>query len=69
MGREERIETVIISYLGADDTPLTRAQTRKWMVGTVARAFESGCKFDHILTFTGPQGVGKSTFLSTIAGE
>lgn len=26
MGREERIETVIIRYLGADDTPLTRAQ-------------------------------------------
>lgn len=66
---QERIETVVIRYLGADDTPLTRAQTRKWMVGAVARAFNPGCKFDHILTFTGPQGVGKSTFLSTIAGE
>ena len=66
---KERIETVVIRYLGAEDTPLTRAQTRKWMVGAVARAFSPGCKFDHIMTFTGPQGVGKSTFLSTIAGE
>lgn len=66
---KERLETVVIRYLGAEDTPLTRAQTKKWMVGAVARAFSPGCKFDHILTFTGPQGVGKSTFLSTIAGE
>ena len=66
---QERIETVVIRYLGAEDTPLTRAQTRKWMVGAVAPAFNPGCKFDHILTFTGPQGVGKSTFLSAIAGE
>ncbi|WP_304480431.1 virulence-associated E family protein, partial [uncultured Duncaniella sp.] len=65
----ERIDTVVIRYLGAEDTPLTRAQTRKWMIGAVARAFAPGCKFDHILTFTGPQGVGKSTFLSIIAGE
>ena len=27
----ERIDTVVIRYLGAEDTPLTRAQTRKWM--------------------------------------
>lgn len=66
---KERLETVVIRYLGAEDTTLTRAQTKKWMVGAVARAFSPGCKFDHILTFTGPQGVGKSTFLSTIAGE
>ncbi len=65
----ERIETVVIRYLGAQDTPLTRMQTRKWMVGAVARAFSPGCKFDHILTFTGPQGVGKSTFLNVIAGN
>lgn len=65
----ERIDTVAIRYLGAEDTPLTRAQTRKWMIGAVARAFNPGCKFDHILTFTGLQGVGKSTFLSILAGE
>ncbi len=65
----ERIDTVVIRYLGAEDTTLTRMQTRKWMVGAVARAFNPGCKFDHILTFTGPQGVGKSTFLNVIAGN
>ena len=67
--RQTHHHTVVIRYLGADDTPLTRMQTRKWMVGAVARAFSPGCKFDHILTFTGPQGVGKSTFLNAIAGR
>lgn len=65
----ERLDTVVIRYLGTEDTPLTRIQTRKWMVAAVVRAFNPGCKFDHILTFTGPQGVGKSTFLNIIAGE
>ena len=64
-----RLESVVIDYLGCEDNELTRMQTRKWFVGAVARAFNPGCKFDHILTFTGPQGVGKSTFLSIIAGE
>lgn len=64
-----RIETAVIAYLGCEDNELTRAQTRKWFVGAVARAFNPGCKFDHILTLTGPQGIGKSTFLSTIAGD
>lgn len=64
-----RIETALIDYLGADDTPLVREQTKLWFVGAVARAFKPGCKFDNVLTLPGPQGIGKSTFFSTIAGE
>ena len=42
-----RIETAIIDYLGAEDTPLIREQTKLWFVAAVARAFEPGCKFDN----------------------
>ncbi|MFW5588955.1 MAG: VapE domain-containing protein, partial [Bacteroidales bacterium] len=61
-----RIETAIIDYLGAEDTPLVREQTKLWFVAAVARAFEPGCKFDNVLTLPGPQGIGKSTFFKTI---
>lgn len=64
-----RVETALIDYLGADDTPLVREQTKLWFVGAVSRAFKPGCKFDNVLTVPGPQGIGKSTFFSTIAGE
>lgn len=55
-----RIETAIIDYLGAEDTPLIREQTKLWFVAAVARAFEPGCKFDNVLTLPGPQGIGKA---------
>lgn len=65
----KRIETALIDYLGAADTELNRAITKKWFVGAVARAFEPGIKFDYVLTIPGPQGIGKSTFFNTIAGN
>lgn len=61
-----RIETALIDYLGAEDTPLNRAQTKLWFVAAVARAFEPGTKFDNVLTLPGPQGIGKSTFFRII---
>ena len=57
-----RISRAIIDYLGAEDTPLVREQTKLWFVAAVARVFEPGCKFDNVLTLPGPQGIGKSTF-------
>ena len=64
-----RVDTLLIDYLGAEDTPLNRAMTRKWMAAAVARIYEPGKKFDHVLTLAGPQGTGKSTLLATLAGE
>ncbi len=64
-----RIDTLLVKYLGADDTELNRAITRKWLIAAVKRVFEPGCKFDNVLTLQGPQGIGKSWFLTTIAGD
>ncbi len=63
----ERVDTLIIRYLKGEDSMLTRAQTRKWMIAAVARIFEPGCKFDHVLTLAGPEGAGKSTFFKILA--
>jgi len=64
-----RVDTLLIDYLGAEDTQLNRAVTRKWMAAAVARIYEPGKKFDHVLTLAGPQGTGKSTLLATLAGQ
>ena len=67
---EERLDTMLINYLDADDTPFTRAATRKWMVAACKRVFEPGCKFDTMLVLISPQqGAGKSMLGDTLAGE
>lgn len=76
-----RLDTLLIDYLGAPDTPYVRAATRKALVAAIRRINRPGYKFDTVLTLVGPQGVGKSTLvrllgrnwfsdsLSTIAGK
>jgi len=64
-----RIDTLLIDYLGAEDTELNRAITRKCFVAAVARAINPGCKFDYCLVLQGDQGIGKSTFISVMAGN
>jgi putative DNA primase/helicase len=65
----ERIDTVMIDYLGAEDTPYTRTVTRKTLIAAVARIMDPGCKFDYVLTLVGPQGVGKSTIIKKLGKE
>jgi predicted P-loop ATPase len=62
-----RVETVLIDYLGAEDTLYTRAVTRITLVGAIARIKEPGKKLDTILVLVGPQGIGKSTLLFKLA--
>lgn len=70
-----RVDTLLIDYLGAEDTPLTRAMTRKWMAAAVGRAIDidsetgEGIKFDYCLVLYGEQGTGKSTFAETLANR
>ena len=39
------------------------------LIGDVQRAFQHGCQMDYLLTLKGKQGIGKSTFWRTLAGE
>lgn len=66
---QPRIATTIIDYLGAEENPLVREQTKLWFVAAVARVFSPGCKFDNVPTLPGPQGIGKSTFSKPSVGD
>ncbi|MBQ6943065.1 MAG: hypothetical protein IJN43_01930 [Ruminococcus sp.] len=65
----ERIDTMLIDYLGAEDNAYVRAVSRKIMCAAIQRVYNPGIKFDHILVLNGPQGIGKSTFISKLGGE
>ena len=66
---KKRLDTLLIDYLGADDTAYTRAVMRKSLAAAVARVMEPGTKYDYMPIFAGPQGIGKSTFLRTLGGR
>ena len=65
----ERLDTLLVDYLGAEDTPYVRAVTRKTLVAAVARIYRPGTKFDSILVLNGSQGIGKSTLFSKLGGS
>ena len=64
-----RLDSILIDYLGAEDTPYVRAVTRKTFVAAVARIYRPGTKFDSILVLNGPQGMGKSTLFARLGKE
>lgn len=64
-----RVATLLVDYLGAEDSAYTRAVTRKTLAAAVARVYRPGCKFDHMLTLRGRQGLGKSALIAKLGGE
>ena len=64
-----RLDKLIIDYIGAEDTPLNRAMTRKHFTAAVARVFNPGCKYDYCLIVAGAEGIGKSTLFSVMGGD
>ncbi len=65
----KRLDTLLVDYLGADDTEYVRAVTRKTIVAAVARIFKPGIKFDSILVISGKQGIGKSTLFAKLGKQ
>jgi len=66
---KKRIDTLLIDYLGANDSEFVRAVTRKTLCAAVARIYKPGIKFDNVLVLNGPQGIGKSTLFSILGKE
>lgn len=64
-----RLDTVLVDYLGAEDNIYTRAVTRKSLVAAVARVMSPGIKYDNMPVLIGPQGIGKSTFLAALGKD
>lgn len=56
-----RLDDWIIKCGGAADNEYTRAITSIWMIATVRRIVQPGCKFDETLVLEGEQGKQKSS--------
>lgn len=67
---KERIKTLLRDYLGCEENIYTEEIMKKALVAAIARAVSDvGVKYDYMIVFKGPQGIGKSTFLSKLGGE
>lgn len=64
-----RLDTLLIDYLGAEDSSYVKAVTRKTLTAAVTRAMTPGVKFDSMLIVSGPQGLGKSTFFRLLGRD
>lgn len=64
-----RVDTLLIDYLGAEDTPYNRAVTRNTLTAAIRRIYEPGVKFDYMLVLVGKTGIGKSTLWGKLGGQ
>lgn len=65
----ERVDRLLIDFLGAEENAYTKSVIRKALVAAVARIYEPGVKFDTVLVLMGPQGIGKSMLLAKLGGQ
>lgn len=65
----QRLSSWLSVYCAAEDTQLTRAMARGWLIQAVARAMKPGCKADSVLILKGVQGCRKSTTCAVLGGE
>lgn len=59
----------LTKYANVKSTPFTIKVGRKWLVGSVARGLNPGCKHDCVLILEGLQGKRKSTLFRIMGGE
>lgn len=64
-----RLSTWLRDYAGAtvQDEKYLSAIGTKWLLAGVARTFQAGCKFDHMLVLEGKTDIGKSALLRELA--
>lgn len=65
----KRIETLLHDYMGAEQNAYTAQVMRKFLTAAVARVMQDKVKFDCMPILTGPQGIGKSTFIGILGKD
>ena len=61
------LDTWLSRFCGAPDNPYTRFVARKVLIAAVARIYQPGIKFDHVMVLEGKQDIGKSLLCATLA--
>lgn len=64
-----RLDVWLHKAFGCPDTPYHAAIGAKTLIAAVRRVRHPGCKFDTMLVGEGPQGIGKSKVVRTLAGD
>ena len=64
--QKPRLNGLLVSFFGADDTVLNHWASRYFFIGAIQRAKEPGCKLDEFPILIGDQGIGKSAFLRNL---
>jgi predicted P-loop ATPase len=62
-----RLDAWLVTYFHAQDSEYVRAIGSRYLISSVARIYQPGCKVDHVLVLEGPQGRQKSEALRTLA--
>lgn len=65
----KRLDTMLPTYWGAEQSEYAAAAGRNFMRSMVARVFRPGCKVDSMLVLEGEQGNRKSTSLQILGGR
>ena len=61
-----RLDTWLVTYFHAEDNEYVRAIGPRYLISSVARIFQPGCKVDQVLVLEGRQGKLKSEALRTL---
>ncbi len=61
-----RLDVFFNKCFGSEDTDYSRAASKNWFIGMVARVFNPGCKVDNMVILEASQGKQKSTALDVI---
>jgi hypothetical protein len=64
-----RLDTWLIDYAKAPDTPYVRGVSAKTLIAAVRRVRKPGHKHDEMLVLEGEQGLGKSTLFETLCPD
>lgn len=64
-----RLDTWLIKYASAPNTPYVRAVSATMLIAAVKRVFEPGCKHDEMVVLEGVQGTGKSTLIKLLCAD
>lgn len=65
----ERLSYWLVTYCGADPTPINLAYARRWLISAIARGLRPGSTVQHALVLEGGEDIGKTRMIRALAGD